>query len=129
MRKRPLQLEVNRDIPDAPCVAGAVKVSSPHNERYFMARVKLGCTGYLEGTVWRNKWKGQALVCVPEDGTMVIRYTQEFHGHKTRPASEPAETIFEHIKANRGLAKASDAETIRAIEMLRAWASAWREKL
>lgn len=84
----------------------------PIDEDYWLARVDVG--------------GGQALVAFPKFGTIGIGFAREEDWNTNLPYScEPAE-IYSHIKHNRGKAKATDDECVRAIEMLCSWARSFR---
>lgn len=104
-----LTLECNADMvdftPEIPCGEGhSIIMTPPIDEDYWMFRVKLG--------------RSQAIVGFPKFFTIGIGFAKETDWNTNLPYTSDAESIFEHIRHNKGRIKASDADCIEAIRMV-----------
>ena len=91
-----------------------VMVTPPIDEDYWLARIQVG--------------GGQALVAFPKFGTIGIGFAQEEDWNTNLPYTSPAADIWNHIKHNKGAAKATDVQCIEAISLLSLWAQAYRRR-
>lgn len=104
-----LQLELNRNHCDDPSDGSAVMLTPPIDEDFWLARVPVG--------------GGQSIVCFPKFGTIGIGFAKERDWNTNLPYSCRATDIYDHIRHNRGRCRASDEECVRAIDMLREFAT------
>ena len=82
-----------------------VAITPPLDENYWIARVVLH--------------KDQAIVCFPKFFTIGCGFAQEEDWNTNLPLSQPARTIYEHIKHNKKYEDISDEDCIKAIELLK----------
>lgn len=82
-----------------------ILITPPIDEKYWIARVPLS--------------EDQAIVCFPKFGCIGCGFQREDEDWNTNlPISEPAESLFEHIKCNKGSASIADEDCITAIKLL-----------
>lgn len=101
-----LQLEVNSDCHDPAVFGGAIAVTPPIGESYWMFRVKLDN-------------QGQAILGFPKFFTIGIGFAKEEDWNTNLPYSSSAEDIYAHIKHNKGNASIGRDKCIAAIELVR----------
>lgn len=107
VRKVKLQVQFNANkIEDDGVVSPNLMFTPPINEDYWLMRVPLSET--------------QAVVCFPKFFTIGIGFQKERDWNTNLPWSEDAESIFRHIRHNKGNKSIKDADCIEAIRMLQA---------
>lgn len=79
-------------------------VTPPVGKAYWMLRVQLT--------------EKQAIIAFPKFGTIGIGFAIESDWNTNLPYSRPAKEIFNHIEHNRGDDSITEADCIKAIEML-----------
>jgi hypothetical protein len=102
-----LVLECNSGIVDqSPIMVGGIQVliTPPLDENYWMFRVKLS--------------KSQAILGFPKFGTIGVGFAKERDWNTNLPYTCEAETIFSHIKHNKGRGNIADSDCLKAIRMV-----------
>lgn len=112
-----MQLEVNAKFAptDRPIVVRGhtFLITPPLDEDYYLARVKLG---------------NNAIQCFPKFTTIGIGFAREEDWNTNLPYTSSAETIWEHIKHNKGDKSVTKKQGIEAIRLLQEYAASLREK-
>lgn len=98
-----------RDQPDATFIVGAAMIAPDVSEDYWEYRVRLSET--------------QAVVGFPKFGTIGIGFAQETDWNTNLPSTCDTETIFGHIRRNKGDANIADDDVREAIRLVQAAAA------
>jgi len=112
-----LKLEVKVQPDKTPVINGkemTVMLTPAIGEDYYIARVAVS--------------KNQALVAFPKFFTIGIGFQKEKDWNTNLPYTGTAESIFDHIKHNKGSKSIPDGRCIEAIKMLQAYAASVKEQ-
>ena len=102
-----MQLEYNSNVVrDNGNLGNGIAITPPIDEDYWMMRVPLS--------------GNQAIVCFPKFFTVGIGFQNEEDWNTNLPYTCEAEEIFAHIAHNKGDKNISDADCIKAIQILQA---------
>lgn len=104
-----LTLETKEQEDKTPRI-GAIVLTPPIDERYWLFRVKVSET--------------QAIVGFPKFATIGIGFAQEDDWNTNLPHSVPAKEIFNHIRHNKGDDSIADESCLAAIRLVQDAAAA-----